>query len=232
MTGYRNTMRAALRPAWPTHPRSYTPATGNATPHYEVYFQNCQGLFPNIALLQAKLATQRWDIIALAETWTTALPPDLQPLLRSYRYYTHILPAKMSCVPTARDRCGILLIIRDTLHATNVLSRRTDYGEYICVTITNLCRLFVVYHTCTNTAAAYDRTLDVFSDAHSPLPTLWLGDYNWTIQRPNTPGAQPPLTSCKHPPPGSTFSKQQAALVTRRLAAYPLHVISGFASTH
>ena len=183
-------------------------------------------------MLQAKLATERWDLIVLVETWVTAVPSEIVPLLRSYRYHAHLLPASLSCLPARRDKRGIMVLVRQSLPTHSITTRRCEYGEYVSLTLSGVCRVIAVYRDGTHTARAYDSALDIFTDAASATPTLWLGDFNWTLQHPpdlHTPAA---LTSCTATPPGSRFSQQQAAHVTKRLAAYPLSVLSAFQPTH
>ena len=172
MLAFKERARTTLKPAWPLEPR--TRSQGLA-----VFFQNCMGLFPNLDLLKAKIAADAWDVIALVETWLPALPGDVQTLLRTFHYQFLSLPATLSCVPGARDKRGIMVFVKDHWHLSSVGARRCDFGELLGFTIAGVCRCVVFYRCALNTIWAYDRTLSLFSNADSCLPTLWVGDFNW-----------------------------------------------------
>ena len=94
-----------------------------------------------------------------------------------------------------------------------------------------MCHVVAVYHDSTNTSRTYDRALDIFTDTASATPMLWLGEFSLMLQHPPNLHMPSTLTSYMAMPPGSRFS-QQAAQVTKRLAAYPLSVLSAFQPTY
>ena len=137
------------------------------------------GLYANLDLLQAKVACDQWDMLVLVETWMHDLPGDLIRHLRAHRSTAHHLPATMSCVPAARDRCGILILIRNCWHVHSMEQCHCDFGEYIQLHIRGLFCVAALYRAAHNTTWAYNRTLSLFQDAALPTPMLWIGDYNW-----------------------------------------------------
>ena len=175
------------------------------------------GLYANLDLLQAKVACDQWDMLVLVETWMCDLPGDLIRHLYAHRYTAHHLPATMSCVPAARDRRGILILIRDCWYVHGVERRRCDFREYIQLHIHGLFHVVALYRATHNTICvqlhpvtvsrrrpAYTHTVDrrlqlvAAATAHTRHPR----GLSHLLHRPlRSQRVLHPSSSRRHPPP-------------------------------
>ena len=98
-----------------------------------------------------------------------------------------MLPAILTCLP-GRDRCGLLLFVRKCFTVSAVHRMRADFGEYLDVVLAGMFRLFIVYRNGrSGLARDLDDTMHVFNNGIGPLPSLWVGDFNWTMLGASSP---------------------------------------------
>ena len=149
----------------------------------------------------------QFSVIALVESWLVALPRRVAAVAVAAKYTPLVLPALPSTNGHGRNCQGTIVFVYHNLLVSGVSLQRTEWGEYVSFLLEDFCRLVVLYRACSSSLQSYDALLPLFADTKYDLPSLWLGDFNWSMLLPPTGAAAPfPVKACIEPPPARPSS--------------------------
>ena len=149
----------------------------------------------------------QFSVIALVESWLVSLPRRVAAVAAAAKYTPLVLPALPSTNGDGRNRHCSIVFVCHNLRVSGVTLQRTEGGEYVSFLLEDCCHLVVLYRACSSSLQAYDALLPLFADTKYDLPSLWVGDFNWSMLLPPAGATAPfPVKACTEPPPVSPSS--------------------------
>ena len=149
----------------------------------------------------------QFSVIALVESWLVLLPRRVAAVAAAAKYTPLVLPALPSTNGHGCNRQGTIVFVRRNLRVSGVSLQRTEWVEYVSFLLEDCCCLVVLYRACSSSLQSYDALLPLFADTKYDLPSLWVGDFNWSMLLPPAGAAAPfPVKACTEPPPASPSS--------------------------
>ena len=146
----------------------------------------------------------QFSVIALVESWLVALPHRVAAVAAAAKYTPLVLPALPSTNGHGRNHQGTIVFVHHNLRVSGVSLQCTEWGEYISFLLEDCCCLVVLYRVCSSSLQSYDALLPLFANSKYDLPSLWIGDFNWSMLLPPAGAAAPfPVKACTEPPPSS-----------------------------
>ena len=119
------------------------------------------------------------NIVALGH-WPSACGMPLLSILGCV-----CLPAIMSTETNGRDMHGIIVLVRSDYRVSSLNQQCTDFGEYVVVVLKDSLQLVVCYHNGSHSfASKLDDSMHLFSDTAATIPTLYIGNFNWSMHVP------------------------------------------------
>ena len=80
---------------------------------------------------------------------------------------------------------GIIILVRSNYRVSSLDQQHTDFGEYVVVVLNDFLQLVVCYHDGSRSFASnLDDSMHFFSDAAATIPTLYIGDFDWSMRVP------------------------------------------------
>ena len=149
----------------------------------------------------------QFSVIALVESWLVALPRRVAAVVAAAKYMPLVLPALPSTNGHGCNHQGTIVFVRRNLRGSGVTLQRTEWSEYVSFLLEDCCHLVVLYQACSSSLQSYDALLPLFADTKYDLPSVWVGDFNWSMLLPPAGAAAPfPVKACTEPPPASPSS--------------------------
>ena len=153
------------------------------------------------------LEAGQFSVIALVESWLVVLPCWVAAVAAAAKYMPLVLLALPSTNGHDRNRQGTIVFVRHNLWMSGVSLQCTEWGEYASFLLEDCCCLVILYRACSSSMQSYDALLPLFADTKYDLPSLWVGDFNWSMLLPPSGAAAPfPVKACTKPPPASPSS--------------------------
>ena len=155
-------------------------------------------------MICALLEAGQFSVIALVESLLVALPCRVAAVAAAAKYTPLVLPALPSTNGHGCNCQGTIVFVRHNLRLSGVSWQHTEWGEYVSFLLEDCCHLVVLYRACSSSLQSYDALLPLFADTKYDLPSLWIGDFNWSMLLPPAGAVAPfPVKACTKPPPAS-----------------------------
>ena len=146
----------------------------------------------------------QFSVIALVESWLVVLPRWVAAVAAAAKYTLLVLPPLPSTNGHGRNHQGTIVFVHHNLWVSGVSLQCTEWGEYVSFLLDDRCHLVVLYWSHSSSLQSCNALLLLFANIKYDLPSLWIGDFNWSMMLSAVGDTAPfPVMACTKPPPTS-----------------------------